>query len=438
MERARRAQGQGLWLWRHEPIEIRQPSPVRRRAGHNVPASGAQAVMEHYEDDEATRSRVLSNGQVLAFIVGYWRRRPWLVAATVALTLAAVGFELYLPRAAQAMVSAATAGHSQVAAAWSAWRAFVFVYLAFSLLRNLGMRFWTPLAAWTMQEMTNEGFSRVQAFSADWHGNTFAGATVRRLSRAMWGYDTAADCLVIFILPALLVLIGLSVQMLLRWPLIGGFSLAMVAIYITSNVVMNAVVVRKANMRSVALDSRIGGALADSVSSNPTVKGFGAERREEARIAVVTADWRKATMFTWFRYMDVWLFHNLLLTILQAGLTGFLILRWTHGQASAGDLAFVITSFLVMSGYLRNMGDNVRMLQRGLANIEDVARYATMAPQVADRAGAPDFHPLEGEIVFDEGGDLRLQGLVDADLRGLLPAHCARRAHRPGGPHGFG
>ena len=33
-----------------------------------------------------------------------------------------------------------------------------------------------------MQEMTNEGFARVQTFSADWHGDTFAGATVRRLS----------------------------------------------------------------------------------------------------------------------------------------------------------------------------------------------------------------------------------------------------------------
>lgn len=357
--------------------------------------------MDQYEDDEITRQRVLSNSQVLAFIASYWRRRPLLLAATMTLTLAAVGFELMLPRAADAMVGAASAGRGHVAEAWRAWRTFVAVYVAFSVLRNLGLRFWNPLSGWTMQEMTNEGFRRIQSFSSDWHGNTFAGATVRRLSRAMWGYDTAADCLIIFILPALVVLIGLSVQMILRWPLIGAFSLAMVIIYITSNVVMNAVVVRKLNMRSVALDSRIGGALADSISSNPTVKGFGAEPREEGRIGIVTADWRAATIRTWNRYMDVWLFHNLLLAVLQAGLTGLLLLRWLDGRASAGDLAFVITSFLVMTGYLRNMGENIRMLQRGLADVEDVARYATMAPQVADKRGAPDVHPLEGEIVFD-------------------------------------
>jgi ATP-binding cassette subfamily B protein len=357
--------------------------------------------MEQYEDDEVTRRRVLGNGQVLAFIVGYWRRRPWLSASTIGLVIVAIGFELFLPRAAQAMVDAATAGRGHVAAAWRAWGLFVFLYVAFSVTRNVAMRFWNPLAARTMEEMTNEGFARVQAFSADWHGDTFAGATVRRLSRAMWGYDTAADCLVIFILPAILVLVGLSIQMMLRWPVVGAFSLAMVALYITASVVANTFVVRAANMRSVAMDSRIGGALADSISSNPTVKGFGAEPREEARIAIVTSDWRRATLTTWRRYMDVWLFQNLLLAGLQAGLTGLIVLRWSRGQSSAGDLAFVITSFLVMTGYLRNMGENIRMLQRGLADVEDVARYATIAPQVADRPGAPDIHPLEGEIVFE-------------------------------------
>jgi ATP-binding cassette subfamily B protein len=358
--------------------------------------------MDQYDDDEATRKRVLSNGQVLAFIGGYWRRRPWLLSATIACTLIAIGCELLVPRAAKALVDAAVRGPAHADLAWAAWAFFAIVYLASSVLRNSAMRFWTPLAAWTMQEMTNEGFRRVQAFSADWHGDTFAGATVRRLSRAMWGYDVVADSLVIWIVPALLVLIGLSIQMVLRWPLVGAFSLGMVAVYIVSNIALSNLYVRKAQLRSVALDSRIGGALADSISSNPTVKGFGAEAREEARIAIVTADWRKATIRTWLRYTDVWLVQNLMLSALQAGLTGLMILRWTRGAAAAGDVAFVIASFLLMSGYLRNIGDNIRMAQRGLADVEDVARYAKTEPQVADHPEAADFHPLRGEIVFED------------------------------------
>jgi ATP-binding cassette subfamily B protein len=357
--------------------------------------------MEQYEDDERTRRRVLTNSQVMAFIGGYWRRRAWLLAAMVVFSLIGIGCELLVPRASQALVDAAVRGPAHVGEAWRAWTFFVGVYLSFALARNIANRFWNPLSVRTMQDITNEGFTRVQAFSADWHGNTFAGATVRRLSRAMWGYDVVADSLVIFVGPALLVLVGLSVQMILRWPLVGGFSLLMVVAYIAATVIITNLYVRAINMRSVAMDSRIGGALADSITSNPAVKSFGAEAREAQRIAEAVSDWRAATIRSWTRYTDVWLFQNLMLGALQAGLTGLLLLRWSQGAASAGDVAFVITTFLVMSGYLRNIGDNIRMAQRGLADVEDVARFARTDPQVADRPGAPDFTPGEGEIVFD-------------------------------------
>ncbi len=360
-----------------------------------------QPSLEQYEDDEAVRRRALSNAQVLGFIGGYWRRRPWLLILTVALTLLAIACELLVPRASQALVNAAILGPRHADAAWIACAFFVAVYLASSVLRNTAMRFFIPLATRTMQEMTDEGFRRVQNFSADWHGATFPGATVRRLSRAMWGYDVVADSMVVFIGPALLVLLGLSIQMILRWPVVGAFSLVLVTLYIASNVILSNVYVRKAQRRSVALDSRIGGALADAISSNPTVKGFGAEEREEARIHRATGDWRTATNRTWNRYTDVWLAQSILLGVLQAGLAGLMILRWTHGEASAGDVAFVITSFLVMSGYLRNIGENIRMMQRGLADIEDVAGYARTAPQVADLANAAPFVGQEGGIVFD-------------------------------------
>jgi len=358
--------------------------------------------MEQYDDDESTRARVLSNGQVLAFIASYWVRRRGPLAATIALTFVALVFEILLPTAAKRLVDAVTLGLANISAVWWAWAAFVGVYMAFAVLRNTAFRFWNPLAAQNMEEITNEGFRRVQAFSADWHGDTFGGATVRRLSRAMWGYDVVSDAVILWIAPALIVLLGLSIQMMLRWQLIGGFSLAMVGIYITSNILFSNFYVRKANMRSVALDSRIGGALADSISSNPTVKAFGAEAREEERIALVTRTWRAATMITWNRYLDVWMIHNLLLVVMQAGMSGLLVLRWAQGRASPGDVTFVITSFMVMSSYLRNVGEFIRMLQRGLADVEDVARYAKMDIQVADVAGAPDFLGQVGEIVFDD------------------------------------
>jgi ATP-binding cassette subfamily B protein len=358
-------------------------------------------MTDHYEDAEETKERVLKNGQVLAFISRFWLRRPWLLAATVGLTLIAIGFDLSLPWAAGKLVDAVSAGPSHPDPAWRAWAIFVGVYLAFSVIRNTAMRFLIPLSANNMKDMTDEAFRRVQSFSSDWHADSFAGATVRRLSRAMWGYDVVTDAALIWFGPAGIVLVGLCVMMAVRWPLVGLFAFVVTVLYIASNVVLTSLYARPMNLKSVALDSRIGGAIADSISSNATVKAFGAEAREDARIAGVTEMWRKMTIRTWGRFTDLWLWHSLLLVILQGGLTGLLVWQWSKGRADAGDIAFAITSFMLMTGYLRNIGDNIRIAQRGLDDSEDVARYATMAPQVIDAPDAKPFRSELGEIVFD-------------------------------------
>ena len=358
-------------------------------------------MTDHYEDTDEGRLRVLKNRQVLGFISRYWLRRPWLLAGTISLTLIAIAFDLSLPWASGRLVNAVAAGPSYPDPAWRAWALFVGVYLAFSVIRNTAMRFLIPMSANNMKDMTDEAFHRVQGFSADWHADSFAGATVRRLSRAMWGYDVVTDAALIWFGPAIIVLAGLCVIMAVRWPVVGAFAFAVTGVYVASNIVLTSVYARPMNLRSVALDSRIGGALADSISSNATVKAFGAEAREEGRISGVTELWRTTTIRTWNRFTDLWLWHNLLLVILQAGLTGLLVLQWTKGQANAGDIAFAVTSFMLMTSYLRNIGDNIRMAQRGLDDTEDVARYASMPPQVIDAPDARPFRSELGEIVFD-------------------------------------
>ncbi|MDP3299721.1 MAG: ABC transporter ATP-binding protein, partial [Phenylobacterium sp.] len=358
-------------------------------------------MTEHYEDTEETKQRVLSNKQVLGFISRFWLRRPWLLAGTVGLTLIAIGFDLSLPWAAGKLVDAVTAGPENPDPAWRAWAVFVGVYLAFSVIRNTAMRFLIPMSANNMKDMTDDAFRKVQSFSADWHADAFAGATVRRLSRAMWGYDVVTDAALIWFGPAAVVLVGLCAMMTARWPIVGLFAFVVVIIYIASNIFLTGAYARPMNLKSVALDSRIGGALSDSIGSNPTVKAFGAEAREEARIGGVTALWRRLTLITWTRFINVWLWHNLLLVGLQAGLTGLLLRLWAQGQASAGDVVFAITAFMLMSGYLRNVGENIRMMQKGLDDVEDVARYAVTPPEVADAPDAATFRGERGEIAFD-------------------------------------
>jgi ATP-binding cassette subfamily B protein len=367
--------------------------------------------MSDFEDDGGDRRgsgqrRVMSNAQVLGFVWRQWMRRPRALSVALALTVVAVGLDLCIPWAAGRLVDAVTRTGAAGAEArvWGAWAAFVGLYIAFCAARNSFGWIWNPFAARNMEDMTNDAFGRVQSFSADWHANTFAGATVRRVSRAMWGYDSASDALLLWIIPSILVLGGLGVSMLVRWPVVGVFSLVVCSLYVGQNVLLTAHYVRPANLKSNALDSEIGAALADAVGGNAVVKSFGAEGRENARFARVLAEWRMAVTRTWNRFQLVWLLQNLLLATLQAGLSGLVLWQWTHHRASAGDVAFAISAFMLMAGYLRNMGENIRMLQKGLDDTYDVAAYLQTDPQVADAPHAVRLQvagPHAGEVAFD-------------------------------------
>ena len=73
------------------------------------------------------------------------------------------------------------------------------VALRYVLFKNI-VRFTLRM----MSEVAHDTFRRVQRFSTDWHANSFAGATVRKLSRGMWAFDLLNDTVLMALWPALL------------------------------------------------------------------------------------------------------------------------------------------------------------------------------------------------------------------------------------------
>ncbi|HUO11132.1 MAG TPA: ABC transporter ATP-binding protein, partial [Caulobacteraceae bacterium] len=361
-------------------------------------------TLAYDEDDDETRPRILSNGQILAYIGRHWMREPVRFASACALILAAAACDLSIPWASKGLIDAVTSPVKVSALAWAAWASLSGLYAIQYASRSSTFRILNGLYSRIMARMVNEGFQRVQSFSTDWHSSNFAGATVRRVSRAMWGFDSASDALLIMLGPTLIVMCGLVVSFSLKWLAEGVFVAVVVALFAIYNVTLAIKYIRPANLASNALDSRIGGALADAIGANPTVKSFGAEAREEARFDRTVQTWRVAVNNTWDRFNLVGMGQNLFVFVLQAGLTGLMVRAWSEGRAQAGDVVFAITSFVVMAGYMRNFSDITRMLQKGLDDTQDVASYMLTPPQLADQPGAPEFQGELGEIVLEHVG----------------------------------
>ncbi len=108
-------------------------------------------------------------------------------------TLADVLTPLYAGR----LVDAVAGGSASDPAAWNAaiaaFTALMGLAMGALLLRHLGFMAIIELTLKMMGDIGADAFHRVQRFSADWHANSFAGSTVRKVTRGMWALDLLND-----------------------------------------------------------------------------------------------------------------------------------------------------------------------------------------------------------------------------------------------------
>jgi ATP-binding cassette, subfamily B, bacterial len=345
--------------------------------------------------------RILSSLAVIRFLIRQWSRRPWFFAGLVGFTIIATCADVFIPIAAGALIdslNSETGGH------WFAYSAFIGLAAIVNLLRQIAVRFEVRFSSANMADMVSEAFAKVQRFSLDWHANTFAGSVVRKVTRGMWAYDTITATMWFGLFPSIFVMYGLGIYMLTQWWLVGAFSLGVTTLFVAATVWAANSYIRPQNIKSNAIDSELGGALADAIGGIATVKSFGAEAREDDRFSTLAWRWRAEVKKTWLRFVNTWLIQIIAILGLQAGLTGLLINMWMADRASPGDVVFAITAFMMMAGYMRRFGEEVQNVQRGLDEIQDIAGFDELPVQIADAPDAPSFAPGRGEIVFDHVG----------------------------------
>ncbi len=122
------------------------------------------------------------------------------------------------------LVDALTQGASDPAARRAAMIAFggIVALGALSMvLRLIGLQAIVPFTLKIMSDVSRDAFMRVQRFSTDWHANSFAGSTVRKITRGMWALDLLNDTILMALAPSLTVLLGSMILLGLHWPSLG-------------------------------------------------------------------------------------------------------------------------------------------------------------------------------------------------------------------------
>jgi len=342
---------------------------------------------------------------VLGFTFRHWQRQPLRIAGIAAFFLAATLADIATPLFSGRLVEAVAGGLASDQVAWNAaieaFSVLMGLGLAGVVLRQLAFGSLIVLTLRMMSEIAADAFRHVQRFSTDWHANSFAGSTVRKITRGMFALDLLNDTLLIALMPTLVMLVGTTILLGSFWPVMGVVTGIGSIVYVVATVGMSLGFVAPAASLANLWDTRMGGALADAISCNAVVKAFGAEEREERRLGRVIDKWRVRTRRTWVRGTAAGSLQGVLLVLLRGSIVGAGLLLWQQGAAKAGDIAFVITSFLVLQGYLRDVSVHVRNLQRSVNDMEELVEIHRQPLGVEDQADARAIPVTRGAVAFE-------------------------------------
>ena len=344
-------------------------------------------------------SQVLCN--VLVFTLRHWAERKWLVFVVAGAMMLATVTEVIVPVYAGRLVDALAQGREFADVALNAFLVMMGLGLTMVVLRHLAWWSIVPLTLGMMRKVAQGAFHRVQRFSTDWHNNSFAGSIVRKITRGMWALDMINDVLLLALLPSLVVLVGTVLLLGQRWPVMGlVMALGSIA-YVLLTVTLATRLIAPASRLSNAQDTRMGGVLADALGANAVVKSFGAEAREDARLSRVVNKWSRRTHRTWMLHTWSGTGQLALLWFVRSAVTGTALWLWWQGRATPGEITYVLTTYFVVHGYLRDIGQHVHHLQRSVNEMEEMVQLHAEPMGVADSPGARPLRIEAGEVRFD-------------------------------------
>ena len=237
--------------------------------------------------------------------------------------------EILTPLAIGRLIDALAAAGPAPKMAVAALAAVVGLNLLFQVLHKSGDYVFAGLAMTILRRIAAEAFARVQRYSSDWHADTFAGTTVRNITRGVWAFDTFGDALYYHLVPSAAITVGAIVLMLLHWPLMGLLFLAGALAYTWASIRLALGYVAPRRRVAADSDSRLGGALADAITCNPVVKSTAAENREDARLAQVLDRWQALMLRAWYASIHTAVAQNAMLIALQAVLVGSAVWLWS-------------------------------------------------------------------------------------------------------------
>ncbi len=244
-------------------------------------------------------------------------------------------------------------------------------------------------------------FRHLHALSLDFHLSKRTGAVTKVVERGTKSIDTMLYFLLFNIAPTLFELV---LVLGLFWTKFGWPLVAATVVMVVGYIAFTRMVTDWRNALRARMNDLDTGAVAhavDSLLNFETVKYFGAEEREARRYDRAIAAYAEAAVKSENSLAWLNLGQAAITNVMLAGGMGFVVWRWSRGEASAGDVVFVSTLLAQLFRPLDLLGMVYRTIRQGAL---DMAAMFDLIDTPATIRDAPDAGALAvttGHVRFE-------------------------------------
>jgi ATP-binding cassette subfamily B protein len=338
----------------------------------------------------------------LRFLLHYVRRHPIGHAVVLVSVLIAVVAAVSTQYGLKYLIDIVSHGPGAAtdSAVWVAFAVLCGLIAADNLMWRVGGRAAAHTFVAVTGDIRRDLFNHLSRHSPSYFAERLPGALASRVTAASNAAFTVANTTAWNVLPpciaviCAILLIG-TVDPIMAGTLLGvALGLGALIHYMARN---GTPLHRDFAQQAAAVD----GELVDIVGNFSVVRAFGATLREQRRLAG-TLRAEMSARSTSLLYMErLRLVHAVLTAVLTAGIIGWTLILWQHGQATVGDIVLITSlAFGILHGS-RDLAVALVDLTQHFSRLEEAVGSLLIEHELPDRPGARELVPGPGRVCFE-------------------------------------
>ncbi len=250
-----------------------------------------------------------------------------------------------------------------------------------------------------MVDLTERVFTYVLGHSQGFFTSQFVGTLTRRVRHFYQAFETILETVMTQLFTTLLFVIGAVTILFLRSHILGIVLAVWVVLMVALQIWLTRIMQPLRKARSEA-DSKVSGALSDTISNHDTILLFSGIPLERSAFAKIIEAWRAASRRAWTADEMVWGTMGFFMGLIELLLIGLAIWLWEKGILTIGD--FILIQLYLVTTFNNVVGINFT-LRRFYSALADASETAELLDAPHDIIDLPDARPLAvsaGSITF--------------------------------------